>query len=59
MARPRLKPAQRRDPFQVRMTAAEKKELAQAANLTGLELSTWMRTVCLRQARVGRLSATA
>jgi hypothetical protein len=40
------------------MTSAEKRELAEAAKITGLELSTWMRTVCLKQARAGRLNAS-
>ena len=37
--------------IQVRVTAEQKRILVEAADLAGLELSTWIRTVMLKEAR--------
>jgi uncharacterized protein (DUF1778 family) len=58
MARPRNKFAHR-DPFQVRMNPKEKQELEEAARLSGLQVSTWMRVICLEAARAKKAARAA
>jgi len=49
--RPRIPNAQRRIPFQVRLSAEETAFLRMACSRQGMELSTWMRFVAMQEAK--------
>lgn len=51
MGRQKRKADDEREPFQVRLTKAEKLEIEMAAIYDGLPTSTWMRVKCLEVAR--------
>jgi len=50
--RPRSSPElARQTPFQIRLNTTEKRLLANAARSKGMQLSSWMRLVCLEAAQ--------